>query len=700
MRVAALFWSSFALASGVLAASWKTGPFNPPAIPLAVSSPYTSTWLNNGNGTALFGDWPHFWTGAVTAWLSMVNVDGTTYATMAPPSGSATVPKQLSMKFTSTSTVFVIRCGPVDFTYTFLSPIDTDDLVRFSLPFSYLYITAASNDGKAHKVKVYSDITAEWLATDNNEKVSWSTSEGPHTMGHEIQLADQRPFQETSQRILHGTVFFSILKRDNLTYRIGPSGDLRDEFVSRGTLTPLLETGPRAIKDRWPTFAFAVDLGSVGAQGLAEPVVFGIGHARDKLVQFNTKGQIQERVPYFMTRYTSLRDAMEFFMTDHENAARAAALVDAQIEAHAKKVSDNYAALVALSMRQAFAAMELTVPIGTTGDTDDVLLFVRQNSAGYDGAINGVDVLYAMWPLFSYVNPRLLKAAIEPTLRYAAEDVYPSNFCLRSAGPHYPNATGQAAGDDMDHPMPVEASADILILTLSHAQISGDGSLLTTYYAQLDKWATYLQDTTLTPTKQEQGETFADSVAKMSNLAVKGIIAIAAMGEIAKMTNHTQDADKYSTMARNYITQWKSLAMSKDGKHLTFTYDNDNSYMIGFNLLADKLLKLGLVPDDIYATQQSWYEAKVSPYGLKADSRYGWTVSNWEIWAIAYMKDATLQRTVIDHIVAYYSSGIGTVPMANYYEADTGKVHQFQARPDVAGHLAFIALQCVQSSLI
>ena len=45
---------------------WQSTPFNPPAIPLAVRSPYLSTWLQGGDsGGRLNGQWPTFWTGSV-----------------------------------------------------------------------------------------------------------------------------------------------------------------------------------------------------------------------------------------------------------------------------------------------------------------------------------------------------------------------------------------------------------------------------------------------------------------------------------------------------------------------------------------------------------------------------------------------------------------------------------------------------------
>lgn len=53
-------------------------PLRPPSLPLAVKSPYLSTWLqagsDGGNGGYLAGEWPTFWTGAVTGWTGMIRV--------------------------------------------------------------------------------------------------------------------------------------------------------------------------------------------------------------------------------------------------------------------------------------------------------------------------------------------------------------------------------------------------------------------------------------------------------------------------------------------------------------------------------------------------------------------------------------------------------------------------------------------------
>ena len=157
--------------------SWSVSPFNPPAIPLAVKHPYLSTWLPQGSGTALNGAWPQFWTvDHVTAWTGIVRVDGTPYSWMVgllsfglstalmhpqgtPSTSGLTAATQTSFRFTSSRSIFTFTAGPVNLTVTFLSVINPDDLLRHSIPFSYLYLDVASTDGAAHNVQVYNDIS-------------------------------------------------------------------------------------------------------------------------------------------------------------------------------------------------------------------------------------------------------------------------------------------------------------------------------------------------------------------------------------------------------------------------------------------------------------------------------------------------------------------------------------------------------------
>jgi hypothetical protein len=62
-----------------------------------------------------------------------------------------------------------------------------------------------------------------------------------------------------------------------------------------------------------------------------------------------------------------------------------------------------------------------------------------------------------------------------------------------------------------------------------------------------------------------------------TNLAIKGIIGLRAMGEIAKLTGND---DQFSAVAENYLDEWKQLAINWDAEfpHTTLSYGDKDSH--------------------------------------------------------------------------------------------------------------------------
>ncbi|EIW84037.1 DUF1793-domain-containing protein [Coniophora puteana RWD-64-598 SS2] len=169
--------------------AWTSDPALPPAVPLAVRSPYLSAWLPQGAGTSLTGTWPTFWTGSFLGWTGYVSVDGTAYNWMGAPAVPNLSPAnatQKSMSYTSTQSTFVLSAGPVDLTINFLSPVEPTDLVKLGTPFSYMAISAAANDGGSHNVSIYSDITAEWAVGDTTQLVNWTSTTTGDVWTHQV----------------------------------------------------------------------------------------------------------------------------------------------------------------------------------------------------------------------------------------------------------------------------------------------------------------------------------------------------------------------------------------------------------------------------------------------------------------------------------------------------------------------------------
>lgn len=99
--------------------------------------------------------------GQILGWTGLIRVDGTSYTWMGAPTPLPTVVTQTSFEYTSTRSTFIMAIGGlVTMNVTFLSPLTPTDMVRQSLPFSYLDVTISSSDGSTHDVQLYTDITA------------------------------------------------------------------------------------------------------------------------------------------------------------------------------------------------------------------------------------------------------------------------------------------------------------------------------------------------------------------------------------------------------------------------------------------------------------------------------------------------------------------------------------------------------------
>lgn len=163
----------------------------------------------------------------------------------------------------------------------------------------------------------------------------------------------------------------------------------------------------------------------------------------------------------------------------------------------------------------------------------------------------------------------------------------------------------------------------MVIMTLAYAQRTGDMDFLSRHYTTLMDWASYLVSDALIPMNQISTDDFAGSLANQTNLAIKGIIGIEAMAAIANMTGNTADGANYSSIAQSYITQWQTLAIAQTSAnwtlpHTTLNYGANDTYSLLYNLYADTLLGLNLVPKSVYQMQSDFYPEANLQYGGKS----------------------------------------------------------------------------------
>ncbi|KAK0199092.1 hypothetical protein F5146DRAFT_120113 [Armillaria mellea] len=626
--------------------------FYPTALPLAVRSPHFQCYApRDGNPT---NQWPQYWTDTRTlGWSGLIRIDGTTLQLWGPAT-------DLSVEVTPTRTIFSLHANTIE-----------------SLPFSYVYIDVESNDGHEHSIQLYSDISAEWISGDDESLAKWSTTKTDSLRIHKAARQSPLSMQEINSVAEDATVYYAFPISNDTTYETGTDSVVRGGFARNGTLLNTEDVNFRAISDHFVVLSHAVNFNSITST--ASSVVWAIGLVRDPVVSFNSTSVISNRSSYFWTAYNTISDAIDFFLTDFSNAKQRAIDLDNKIMSDARQISDNYADLVTLAARQALA-VDITVSKDSKGqwNTSDVMTFMKD--VGNSRRVNPVEILYATFPAYLYFNTTWARYLLEPLLRFQQSSQYTETYAAPDLGLLYPiigrNNEPSISGA-------LEDSGNMLIMGWAHARFSGDHSMISQYYDLYKRWANYLVSSTLS----FNGYTDADGSANtnMTNLAIKGIIAIKATSEISQALGKSQDAETYSSTANAYVKQWQIAAGSTG--HLLSTYGataDPSSWSLVYNLFADKLLGTELVDSSIYSNQDTFYshEADTSGvYGIQYDSSVtNQAKSHWTMFAAGASNNTTVRDALISlvHTKAGLNVSAGVFPLT--YDPNNGTSISGQAR--------------------
>jgi hypothetical protein len=81
-----------------------------------------------------------------------------------------------------------------------------------------------------------------------------------------------------------GSIYYATDDTYGSTYQAAADTDVRSTFAKVGKLSNTVDVQHRAVKDRWPVFGFAKDLGRVGQA--PKSALFSIGLVQDNAVQF------------------------------------------------------------------------------------------------------------------------------------------------------------------------------------------------------------------------------------------------------------------------------------------------------------------------------------------------------------------------------------------------------------------------------
>ncbi|KAH9027629.1 hypothetical protein EDB85DRAFT_2091843, partial [Lactarius pseudohatsudake] len=638
--------------------------FYPAAIPLFVRSPYLNCWgyLSNEPSNPRIPQTTTFsqvqqprsgWDPSldVLNLVVLVRVDNSTYLFLGNSSTVNTTVNLTDVVISPTQTKLTAEAGPMQINLTFLNPIEPGDWVKQSIPFSYMTLTAESLDGTAHAIQVYSDLNLGGRSSGiaQLDSVATTAAEVLSNGGHFKYTISPQPEW--------GTLYYGMQSgvRGDITSIISEVPASRDSFRLNGVLgnlNQLYNTTPDYQDST--VFAISRDLGTI--QATQDPVISAIGYDVNLVINYtDLSGATQQRKLLYQDKYGGKGDILADFISDFANASSRAQALDLKILQQASPISGPLGDLVSLATAQVYGSFHLTYGIDADGDFNksDVMAFMRNIGGSNTNRVNAVEMLYSAFPAFMYIDPDLGGLFLEPLFQLQASQLYTNLYAAADIGTNYPDVTVTNSA----HNQGVEHSGNMLIMTYAHARASGDVGLISRYYdTLLIPWANYLSNATMLVHDQFSAD--GVSANNQTNLAIKGIIAIAAMSKMSSIVKRDADVNKYSSTAASIYAQWKSLALTSD-KHLLATYDQVGSWTLGYNLFADVWLNTSVVESSVYDGQSTFINntltlnfsnsgMPVDNLGTDADNPG--PLSSWSMFAAAMMPSQDQRTNLISRV--------------------------------------------------
>ena len=646
-----------------------------PALPLIVNDPYFSVWCAADRLT----DAPTtHWAGERKPLTGTAEIDGKSYRFLG--AGKAPAMETESLAVTPTSTRSTLTAAGVAVEIRFTTPLLLDRPDILSMPVTYVDIAARSLDGAAHDVKLRFHMS-------------------------DALCFEQRSFPEDpDERAATVDPGYPCVSRPAMLADSYRRGALNVAFTGRAHQGVVGHSGDHITID-WGYLYLAGEADVSAAEGglmgeasgtvsAEQTLCLNLYAAYDDVASINYFGRVTPA--WYARGGMTVLDAIDAFHARRGELFAACEALDQELMEKAfARGGEDYRLIVCAAYRHVIGAHKLIAD-----ENGDMVFLSKENDS--NGCIGTVDVSYPSVPLFLLFNPEFVRGMCRPVLKFASLPVWGYDFAPHDVG-RYPHATGQVyglktrgynrrmhglvyppvylypAGADvfeLSKQMPVEESANMLLMLAAASRADGDYSLEQKHMPLLDRWVRYLIEFGEDPGEQLCTDDFAGHLAHNINLSAKAMCGVAAYALIRKGLGDEAGCAEYMAKARAMAESWLRRASAGDYTYLTF---EKVGWSMKYNLVWDKLFGLGLLDDAFYEKETKSYLARQNEFGLPLDSRADYTKSDWILWTAAMADDETF-RALVKPVARYLRKSDTRVAFSDWYFTSTGRYRAFIGR--------------------
>jgi len=543
-----------------------------------------------------------------------------------------------------------------------------------SRPVTYINMTVRSKDAAAHSVQLLFAADASLAVDSGTQEVVWSRSRLKAMTVLRASDFEQPVLQKSGDdlRIDWGYLLLAVPDQAGASASTQSSDDVGSQFAAGKPLSLDDMDMPRGA-DRRTVLASVFDLGQVSNTASSRHVLL----AYDDIFSIEYLNRWMR--PYWRRNGMTVGQLLEKAEQEYSSLDQRARQFDEELLADLRHVGgDAYAEVAELAFRQTIAAHKLVADVD-----GHPMLFPKENFS--NGCISTVDVIYPSSPFFLLFNPVLLKAQLEPLMKYTETGRWRFPFAPHDLGT-YPKANGQVYGGGertIENQMPVEESGNMLLMFAALAKIEGTADYANRYWPQLKQWAEFLKKEGMDPGNQLSTDDFAGHLAHNANLSIKAILALGGYSVLADMTGRKSEATSYRQLAQDMANRW--VQMAQDGDHYRLAFDQAGTWSQKYNLVWDRILGLNLFPAKIAQTEIRFYETHLNRFGLPLDNRRDYTKLDWEVWTATLSDNRDEFNTLIAPLQRFVNESPSRVPLTDWYSTADGKQSGFQARSVVGG---------------